>query len=397
MNSILSTIKSNFTLRVDPLPAGMHHYKSPAEDPLNYRMHLRIEANGSGILVINAATVLHLNQTAAEYAYYILKQTPAEEAAAIISRRYRIGKNQAGEDFRNFRQQIDTMITTPDLDPVTYLDIDRHSPYSDDLSAPYRLDCALTYQLPEGSSAHAAPQKRVERELGTEEWKTILDKAWAAGIPHILFTGGEPTLRDDLPELIEHAEKNGQVTGLLTDGLKLGDTAYLNGLLQAGLDHTMIVLEPDKKQSWKSLSSFTYWSETLNEDIFVAAHLTLTDKNVHNSLEMINKLTEAGVSAISLSESDKSLTEQLQVARDYVNEKDIELIWDLPVPYSKLNPVALELEAEEEAETIAGAGKGWLYVEPDGDVLPDQGINVVLGNLLRDDWITIWGEAKRKN
>ena len=42
-----------------------------------------------------------------------------------------------------------------------------------------------------------------------------MDKAWAAGIPHITFTGGEPTLRDDLPALIAHAEKIGQVTGLL--------------------------------------------------------------------------------------------------------------------------------------------------------------------------------------
>ena len=65
----------------------------------------------------------------------------------------------------------------------------------------------------------------------------MLDKAWAFGIPHITFTGGEPTLREDLPALIAHAEANGQVTGLLTDGLKLADDAYLNSLLQTGLDH----------------------------------------------------------------------------------------------------------------------------------------------------------------
>ena len=40
------------------------------------------------------------------------------------------------------------------------------------------------------------PIKRVDRELTTDEWGDILDKAWAAGIPHITFTGGEPTLRD---------------------------------------------------------------------------------------------------------------------------------------------------------------------------------------------------------
>jgi MoaA/NifB/PqqE/SkfB family radical SAM enzyme len=37
-----------------------------------------------------------------------------------------------------------------------------------------------------------------------------------------------------------------------------------------------------------------------------------------------------------------------------------------------------------------------LYVEPDGDVLPAQGYNVVLGNLLRDSWESIWDHAERK-
>ena len=48
----------------------------------------------------------------------------------------------------------------------------------------------------------------------------------------MVFTGGEPTLRDDLPELIAHAESNGQVSGLLSDGLRFADPAYLDSLLR---------------------------------------------------------------------------------------------------------------------------------------------------------------------
>ena len=62
--------------------------------------------------------------------------------------------------------------------------------------------------------------------------------------------------------------------------------------------------------------------------------------------------------------------------------------WDLPVPYSALNPVALELENGE--LPAKGAGSAWLYVEPDGDVLPSQGINRVFGNLLTEPWESIW-------
>src|SRR3970282_2858128 len=102
--------------------------------------------------------------------------------------------------------RIQTLISTADLDPVSFLDFTRDAPHSADLTAPLRLDCALTYRLPAGSAAEYAPAKSVDRELTTAEWRTVLDKAWGAGIPHIIFTGGEATLRADLPGLVAHAE-----------------------------------------------------------------------------------------------------------------------------------------------------------------------------------------------
>ena len=67
MASLIDFIRERFT-RVQPLAPALHHYQSgPDEYP--YRLHLRLEADGSGILIVNASTILHLNQTAAEYAY----------------------------------------------------------------------------------------------------------------------------------------------------------------------------------------------------------------------------------------------------------------------------------------------------------------------------------------
>jgi MoaA/NifB/PqqE/SkfB family radical SAM enzyme len=65
----------------------------------------------------------------------------------------------------------------------------------------------------------------------------------------------------------------------------------------------------------------------------------------------------------------------------------MELVWNMPVPYSTANPVALERNPMNESE---GAGRAWLYVEPDGDVQPDQSIQRPMGNLLTDPWAKIW-------
>lgn len=381
MNPFRKLLEQLFPPPYQPLPPGIHHYQSAPDSEFPYRLHLRLESNGEGVLIVNASTVLHLNQTAAEMAYHLVKQTPTEEAIKQIAGRYRVSFQQASEDFTAFKQRLETLISTPDLDPVSYLGFERHEPYSQ-LTAPYRLDCALTYQTPSTSASYGALQKRVKRELVTEEWQTILSKAWQAGIPHIIFTGGEPTLRPDLIDLVAYAEGLGQVTGLITDGSRLTEKNYLHRLLQSGLDHMMIVLDPVEEQGWEAIR------DTLAEDIFLTVHLTLTPREKGKLIEYLEKLAKIGVQSLSLSCSDPELKSELNRARQAAADRGMSLVWDLPVPYSGANPIALELE--ESGEVPQGAGQAWLYVEPDGDVLPGQGIQKVLGNLLADDWEKIW-------
>jgi organic radical activating enzyme len=373
-----------------PLEPGFYSYVAPPTHPFNYRLHLRVEPDGNGLLVVSASTVLHLNQTATEFAYHFIHLTPPDQVAEKISKRYRVSKKRAADDYAEFAKRIQALIETPDLDPVTYLDFDRTKPFTEKISAPYRLDCALTYDLPKGSPRGATPHKRVTKELTTAQWKQVIEKAYAAGIPHIVFTGGEPTLRSDLAELLMRAEDLGLVTGVITDGVKLSDTRYLKTLLDAGVDHAMIVLQPSKAQTWDSLASFAYWREVMNDDIFIAAHLTLTKQNAKQINALIDRIAESGVKALSLSAADPALEPKVQAARDHAALRDLPLVWDMPVPYTALNPVSLELKAVKGRKQPEGAGKAWLYVEPDGDVLPGQGINKKLGNIFNDEWKKIW-------
>ena len=380
----LQRIKSWFG-PIKPLPQGLHHRTLTRADGVPYRVHLRLHKDGSGLLILNAATVLHLNPTAAEYAFHFIKGTPPKEAARQIARRYRVSRTQAAADYNAFVSRVDTLVRSEDLDPVTFLGFERVQPHSRNLNAPLRLDCALTYALPDGENAQAAPLRRVTRELTTDEWQQVLQSAWGFGIPHVTFTGGEPTLRDDLPDLIHYAENLGQVTGLLTDGLKLSDRAYLNTLLQTGLDHLLIILQIENETSWQAIANIT------PEDIFTTVHITLTSQNQRQALDAIRRLAEMEVNSISLSATSPSLDEALETARNLVAELGLPLTWDLPVPYSSVNPVALETA---EDRIPPGGGRAWLYVEPDGDVLPAQGFaNKILGNVLHDDWLQIWEKA----
>ena len=361
--------------KVAPLPVGTYHLQTQ-QDQKPYRLHLRLQKDGSGLLILNAATVMQLNPTAAECAYHYIKGSTPQEAAKQLSARYRVDAKTALADFNSFVDRIETLISTPDLDPASFLDFERVQPHSAD--ATLRLDCALTYRLSDGTHAIYAPVKRVDRELTRDEWEQILDKAWQAGIPHIVFTGGEATLRDDLPQLIAYAEKNGQVCGLLTDGLKLADKKYLELLLQTGLDHVMLILQPDNPHSWKAIETI------VPQDLFLTVHLTLNKENVNEAKNILEKLANLAVENISLSTSESDLLDEMLELQSVANSLRLNIRFDLPVPYSASHPVAIETVDDE---IPAGAGKTWMYVEPDGDVLPAQGeADKVLGNFLKDDW-----------
>lgn len=386
MKARVRTFIDNILFTPKSLPAGTYQGMHQLSDGKSCRLHLRIDPSGDGILIVNASTILHLNASATEFAYHLIKGSSENVIIDEFNKRYRTNANQVAEDFNTFIGRLESLILTPDLDPESFLDIDRIELHQGHNTAPVRLDCALTYQIPEGSSTVFTPIDRVKRLLDTSEWKTILQKAWDKGIPHVIFTGGEPTLRPDLIELISFSEQLGQVTGLITDGLRISEKGYLHSLLQSGLDHIMLALDPATPESWEAVK------DIIHEDISLTVHLTVNNMFTANAKKTIEMLKSIGVTKISLSaNSSETSTNLLEMSRA-VQDAGMSLIWDLPVPYSENNPIALEQQNSE--NILKGAARSWLYVEPDGDVLPGQGINMVLGNALTDSWETIWSTAK---
>ncbi|HMN11507.1 MAG TPA: radical SAM protein [Bellilinea sp.] len=369
-----------------PIEPGIYSDQSPADADQPYRYHLRVEPDGTGVFIINAKTVLFLNQSATEYAYHKVMKTNPNDIAAIVAKRFKTDPAQALLDYRDFELNLEAMLKTPDLDPTIYLDADRTEPHTRRLSPPLRINYTLTYSVRQDEPPDSAPIGDSNQELTTMSWFKIIDDAWTFGIPHVIFTGGEATLRLDLPQIIEHAQTLGMVTGLLTDGLKFNEADYLASILNSGLDHVMVILNIDDPASWTALDA------VLAEDIFVTPHLTVTRDNSDRIFDGFDRLVRLKVPSISLSITDKSLALIQEDLRDRAAHAGIELEWDIPVPYSALNPVAIE--QQHDPEETSGAGRSWLYVEPDGDVYPGQGMVTELGNLTQVNWETVWENAQ---
>jgi pyrroloquinoline quinone biosynthesis protein E len=109
---------------------------------------------------------------------------------------------------------------------------------------PVALLAELTHRCPLQCPYCSNPVQlvRANRELDTATWCRVFEEAAELGVLQVHLSGGEPTLRPDLPELVRHAGDAGLYTNLITAGVLL-DRAKLDRLADAGLDHAQLSVQ----------------------------------------------------------------------------------------------------------------------------------------------------------
>ncbi len=97
--------------------------------------------------------------------------------------------------------------------------------------------------------------ERTKSELSTAEWMRVLDEAAELGILQVHFSGGEPAVRRDLPDLVEHARQAGLYSNLITSGVTL-DQARIAQLAVAGLDHVQLSIQDADHQTAAHIANY---------------------------------------------------------------------------------------------------------------------------------------------
>jgi len=76
--------------RPPDLPApGLYHYLHQTQAERS-RVHLRVDPDGSGVLIVNANRVMHLNPMAVHMAFLALEKRSEAQAVAELTGRYRV-------------------------------------------------------------------------------------------------------------------------------------------------------------------------------------------------------------------------------------------------------------------------------------------------------------------
>jgi radical SAM protein with 4Fe4S-binding SPASM domain len=383
-----------------------------------HRFHLRKEAKG-GVLVIDSSRLLFLNATGYDYAVAALRNASSDDVITLIKRKYR-GSNpkMVRAHYQELKDKILSFVAQPDVSPIETFDFGEVEAFSHEPSAPYRVDLALTYRCNNACShCYVTPERRnwdATRELDTGNWKRILDILLDHAVPHVTFTGGEPTLRDDLVELVRYTEEIGIIAGLVTNGRRLTQS-LVDALIKAGLDYVQITLESHLPEIHdKMVGVKGAWQETvagldrfIATDIYTLTNTTLTKlnrKTIGDTIAFLAKkgLKEFAMNGLIYSGSGRQVADKMAIPEEDLNEiitdvlaeaseHNMRLIWYSPTMYCKFNPSQYGLGPKR-----CSAAYSSLAIEPNGIVLPCQSYYEPLGNILKDSWRSIWDHRLAK-
>ena len=295
------------------------------------------------------------------------------------------------------------------------------SDYAPEMTAPHRMDLMVSAMEKDGAwhcnqkclHCYAAGQPMGETpELSTEQWKTALTLLRKANIPQVTFTGGEPTLRSDLVELVQAAAWF--VTRLNTNG-RLLTPELCAGLYEASLDSVQVTLYSAEGNIHNQLVGVNGFSDTVQgirhaveAGLIVSVNTPLCSLNTHyaDTLRFAHSLgvryatcsglipsgSACGQESRATALTPEQLTDILRQAVDTAEELGMELDFTSPgwLDEETLRSLGLNLIPS------CGACLSNMAVTPDGKVVPCQSwlSDEPLGDLLHDDWADIWNSPR---
>ena len=295
------------------------------------------------------------------------------------------------------------------------------SDYAPEMTAPHRMDLMVSAMEQNGAwhcnqkclHCYAAGQPMGETpELSTEQWKTALALLRKANIPQVTFTGGEPTLRSDLVELVQAAAWF--VTRLNTNG-RLLTPELCAALYQASLDSVQVTLYSAEGNIHNQLVGTNGFNDTVQgirhaveAGLIVSVNTPLCSLNTHyaETLRFAHSLgvryatcsglipsgSACGQESRATALTPEQLTDILRQAVDTAEELGMELDFTSPgwLDEETLRSLGLNLIPS------CGACLSNMAVTPDGKVVPCQSwlSDEPLGDLLHDDWADIWNSPR---
>ena len=370
-----------------PLEPGLTHVMEEHADGTVTRFHLRVEADGSGLLIANAAAAAHLTTTGTLIAKGLLE---GDDEATILQRLQAhfegATETTMRADIERVQALIAQILAPGDAYPVFNLTSDPFSPRSAELIAPLQATLPL-----------AEPERLLP----------LLDRLWAVGIPHVTFLMTDAAQDADLSRAVERAEDLGMIAGVR--GRPADLAPHLSELVMVGVDHVTVPYASGDAATHDALlgpgdhaaaAELFAWLEA--NGVCAVAEVPLVEATLASLESTVISLLEMGADNIifvAYATTDPALSEKdafFANAMPQVANRVEEVAHSAQARFIWAPPVARDPELSLQAQMRRGprsVGDVAVRLEPDGAVIPPRGPYHIAGNILTDAWPTIWRDA----
>lgn len=357
------------------------------------RFHLRIDPDGRGLLLANAAEAAYLSPVGVRMARGILEERAEEEIVSGVMQSFPgAPESQVQADLAAVQELIADLSEPGDNYPVSNLTDPRFSEWQRQLAAPLRADV---------------------EQCELDRFKQLIRRLWDAGIPHAAIQTDPAGDVAQLVLLVEAAEDIGMICGLRTVAGWLGSgessgPQVIEACAMAGLDHLDLLFvchdraEHDATCGEGDYAAFVAAVKQAQAlELAVVAQVPLIDANLADLDEMMGRLQELGVTnivgfAIACPDEDEAADASGALparALPQVATTFIELAESTQARYLWAPPVRFDSARGLAEQVLAGPRTSadiTIRVRADGTVLPPRGAQAA-GNLLADAWADIWG------
>lgn len=420
--------------------AGVAHCTFNPEGPGVVRIHLvppkfRLLGSSSYIVILNGYYLLPIGYSWAvllskfmeEVNHYDGRPIEEEDEAAILSQTIAavrkvypsIPAQQLQDDLEELLDVLFAVAQGGDADA----EIEKLSirAYAKHMTAPHRMDLMVSAMTDSCGKWQcnqkcvfcyaAGQQMSAARELNTQQWKQVIDRLEAARVPMVTFTGGEPTQRADLAQLVGYAKRF--VTRLNTNGVNL-TPELVHALKEAGLDSLQVTLYSHDPAVHNALVGGEHHADTVRGirnaveaglDISVNTPLCKKNADYEKTLAFVHSLGVrfatasglicTGMAGINHEDYDLTGEELAAIVKDakaFCDQHEMEMDFTSPglIPAQILEELGMHVP-------MCGAALSNMAIAPDGTVVPCQswlGADAGLGNILEDPFKKIWKHPK---
>ena len=281
---------------------------------------------------------------------------------------------------------------------------------------PYAMLCELTHRCPLSCPYCSNPVELElkSNEISTDLWKTALSDGAKIGILQAHFSGGEPTARKDLEELVNHASKIGLYTNLITSGVLINEER-LKKLYDEGLDHVQVSIQDTDPNNSEKIAGFKGHQKKIETcglirkvGLPLTVNAVMHRQNLHNLKNIIELAIELDAERLEVAQVQyygwalKNQTaflptrEQLDKATIIVEEARIKYKGILAIDY-----VVPDYYAKKPKSCMGGWGRQFLNITPAGKVLPchaAESLNFLnFDNLKEKSLAWIWEHSESFN